>query len=319
MVSIMSRAILAPQYGEPSILEFVEVPDPAPGEGQVVIAVRAAGVNPADLKQLRGQFGRDEASLPLRLGSEISGVVTQVGADAIGPAGPITVGDEVVAFRVSGGYAERVIAKASAVLPKPPTLGWEQAAGLFGVGVTAFHLLEVTGVTAGDRVIVHGASGGVGLMTVQLARLRGASVVGTASAANQELVRSYGAGSVVYGPGLVDRLRAVLPDGADAALDTIGTDEAVDASVALVADRDRIATIAAFERGGEAGIHLLGGGPGADPGNALRMGSRGTLLELAAAGRLDVRVGRAFPLARAADALELIASGHPGGKIVLLP
>src|ERR1700712_4941690 len=103
----MSRAILAPQYGEPSVLEFVDVEVPAPGAGEVTIAVRAAGVNPADLKQLRGEFGRS-ATMPLRFGSEVSGVVTAVGPDAAGPLGPIAVGDEVVGFRVSGGYSEEL-------------------------------------------------------------------------------------------------------------------------------------------------------------------------------------------------------------------
>jgi NADPH:quinone reductase-like Zn-dependent oxidoreductase len=315
----MSRAIVAPEYGEPSVLEFVEVEVAEPQEGEVTIAVRAAGVNPADLKQLRGVYGRNEASLPLRLGSEVAGVVTAVGPDAIGPLGPIAVGDEVVGFRVSGGYAEALTVKASAVLPKPSSLGWEQAAGLLATAVTAFHLLEATGVTAGDRVLVHGASGGVGLIAVQLAKLRGAEVVGTASAANQDLVRRHGAQPVVYGPGLADRVRAIFPQGVDVALDTVGTDEAVDGSAELVADHARVGTIAAFVRGGELGFKLLGSGPGADPGSAIRMSARAELLELAGAGKLEVLVGRTFPLAEAAAALELIGSGHPGGKVILLP
>jgi len=329
----MSRAILAPQYGEPSVLEFVTVAVREPGEGEVTIAVRAAGVNPADLKQLRGEFGRT-ATMPLRLGSEVAGVITAVGpvalqagteaavwpgTEVVGPVRALAVGDEVVAFRVTGGYSEHLTVKASAVLPKPPTLSWEQAGGLFTVGVTAFHLLAATGVCAGDRVLVHGASGGVGLMAVQLAVLRGATAVGTASAANQELVRRHGAEPVVYGDGLEERVRALFPDGVDIALDAVGTDEAVDTSVALVADRARIASINAFQRGGELGITLLGSGPGADPGNAIRMGARAELLELAGSGRLEVLIGATFPLAQAAAALELIGGGHPGGKIILLP
>ena len=314
----MSRAIVAPTWGEPDVLRFEEVATPAPGEGEVTIAVKAAGVNPADLKQLRGQFGRSEASLPLRLGNEISGVVTAVGPNPVGVHGTLAVGDEVVAFRVTGGYSEQRTVAAAAVLHKPASLPFAEAAGLLLTGTTAFHMLHATRVTAGDRVLVHGASGAVGLLVVQLAVQRGAHVVGTASAANHDLVRSFGAEPVVYGAGLAERVKALFPEGVDVALDTVGSDEAVDVSVELVADRTRIATIAAFARGAELGIGLLGGGPGAYPGSAVRMGSRAELVDLAGRGDLKVVIGQKFPLENAADALELIASGHPGGKIVLL-
>lgn len=314
----MSRAIVAPEHGEPSVLEFVEVEVPEPGPHQVKIAVRAAGVNPTDYKQLRGP-ARGEPKFPLRVGNEASGVVIAVGADAEGPAGPIRVGDEVIAYRASGSYAEEIVVADSAVLPKPGSLSWEKAAGLLLVATTAFHLVEATGVAEGDRVVVHGASGSVGQLATRLAVLRGAHVVGTASAANQQLVRELGAEPVVYGDGLADRVRALFPDGVDVALDTVGTDEALDSSVELVADRHRIATIAGFARGAELGILILGGGPGADPGTELRQGARLQLIQLAAEGKLDVTIGATFPLSEAAAALELVASGHPGGKVILLP
>lgn len=314
----MSRIVIAPEYGGPEVLQIVETELPEPGDGEVRIAVRAAGINPVDLKRLSGQFGGKD-SFPMRLGSEVSGVVTAVGADAVGPAGPIAVGDEVIGYRVSGGYAEEIVAPASSVLPKPGNLSWEQAAGLLLVGVTAFHLVEATGVSAGDRVIVHGASGGVGLAAVQLALLRGAKVIGTASAANGDRLRALGAEAMVYGPGLAERIRAVFPDGADVALDAAGTDEALDVSVELVADRSRIATIAGFARAAELGVQRLGGSPGADPGTQLRLAARLTLVELAAAGRLEVTVARAFPLDEVAEALRFVETGHPGGKVVLVP
>lgn len=314
----MSRAIVAPEYGEPSILEFVEVEVPEPGSREVTIAVRAAGVNPTDYKQLRGP-ARGNPTFPLRIGNEASGVVTAVGADAAGPSGPISVGDEVVAFRAPGSYAEEIVVPDSAVLPKPASLSWEKAAGLLLVATTAYHMLEATGVKKGDRVLVHGASGSVGLIAIQLAVLRGAQVVGTASAANQALVREHGAEPVVYGDGLADRIRALLPEGVDVALDTVGTDEALDTSVDLVADRDRIASIAGFARGQELGIKLLGGGPGADPGNDIRLGARAELIQLAADGKLDLIIGATFPLSEATAALELVAGGHAGGKVILLP
>jgi NADPH2:quinone reductase len=175
----MVRTVIARQFGDIQNLEVVDLLVAQPETGQVRIAVRAAAVNPADVKQLRGMFGGK--TFPLRLGSEVSGVVTAVGPDAIGPAGPIAVGDEVVGYPVRGGFAAELIAKADSVLPKPTGLGWGQAAGLLVGAVTAFHLVESVAVAAGDRVIVHGATGNVGLAVVQLARLRGAEVIGTVS------------------------------------------------------------------------------------------------------------------------------------------
>ncbi len=170
----MTRIVVATGYGGPEVLSVIDTEPPRPGPGQVVVDVRAAGTNPADAKSYSGVWGSDPARLPLRLGYEAAGVVSAVGADAVGPTGPIAVGDEVVVFRTSGAYAEQVVAKASAVLAKPAGLGWSQAAGLLLAGSTAVHTLEATAVTAGETVLVHGASGGVGLMAVQLAVARGA-------------------------------------------------------------------------------------------------------------------------------------------------
>jgi len=314
----MSRAIVAPKYGEPSVLEFVEIEVPDPGPHGVKIALRAIGVNPTDYKKLRGP-DPGNSTFPLRVGNEASGVVIAVGADATGPDGAIAVGDEVIAYRAPGSYAEEILVPDSAVFPKPSSLSWEKAAGLLLVGTTAYHLVEATGVKKGDRVLVHGASGSVGLIATQLAVLRGATVVGTASASNQDVVREHGAEPVVYGAGLADRVRALFPDGVDVALDTVGTDEALDTSVELVADRDRIATIAGFSRAPELGIKLLGGGPGADSGNEIRRGARAELVKLAAEGKLDLIIGARFPLSEATAALELVAGGHPGGKVILIP
>jgi len=174
-------------------------------------------------------------------------------------------------------------------------------------------------VTEGDRVIIHGATGNVGLAAVQLARLRGAEVVGTVSAAHEDELRALGAVPVLYGAGLEERLRALLPDGADAALDTVGSDEALDASVALVRDRRRIASIAGFARGPELGIQLLGSGPGADPGSELRSNARLPMLQLAGDGLLVGPPVVGFPLEQVREAMTLVGSGHAGGKVVLEP
>jgi NADPH:quinone reductase len=207
----------------------------------------------------------------------------------------------------------------AALIPKPPALDWAQAAGLMLTGVTAWHTLAATDVQPGDTVLIHGAAGGVGLMAVQLATGRGARAVATASPARHGFLRDLGALPVAYGPGLAERVRAAAAGGVDAAVDLIGTDEAVDVSLELVADRARIATIAAFARGFEAGIKVLGGAPGADPGTQIRDAARLELAQLAAGGMLRVFVTQTFPLARAADAHRAIMGGHTTGKIALIP
>jgi NADPH2:quinone reductase len=315
----MSAAVVATAYGGPEVLEVVDVDVPRPGPGEVTISVRAAGVNPFDVKVYSGLMGRDEAALPRRLGSEVAGVVTATGGTVSGPAGPVSVGDEVIGYPVSGGYAAEVTVKADAVLPKPPSLSWEEAAGLSLTGVTAAHLLEATGVTTGDTVLVHGVSGGVGLAAAQLALARGATVVGTAAPHRHDELRTFGIAPVTYGDGLAGRVREAAPEGVDVALDTVGTDEAVDTSLELVADRRRIATVAAFGRTHGDGIQLLGNGPGADPGTEIRRAARLTLADLAGRGELRVVVARTFPLAEAADAHRLVQGGHAGGKVVLRP
>jgi NADPH:quinone reductase len=315
----MTDAVLATSYGGPEVLEVRDVEVPAPRNGQVTIDVRAAGVNPYDYKVYSGMLGSDESRLPMPLGSEVAGVVTAVGADATGPAGLVEVGDEVIGFPVSGGYAGSITVPATSVIPKPDALSFEQAAGLCATGVTAYHLLEATGVGLGDTVLVHGVSGGVGLTTAQLAIERGAKVIGTAATQRHDTLRDHGIIAVEYGDGLADRVRALTPDGVDVALDTVGTDEAVDTSLALVHDHDRIATIAAFGRAEQAGIKVLGNGPGADPGSDIRSRARLVLTALVERGLLRVVVARTFPLAEASAAHELVAAGHAGGKVVLVP
>jgi len=315
----MATVVIAPAYGAPEVLTFIDEPAPEPGPGEVTLSVRAAGVNPADIKSYSGAFGTDPGELPKRLGFEAAGVVTAVGPDAVGPAGPIKVGDEVIAYRVEGSYASEITVAAESLVPKPPGLAWEQAAGLLLTGATAFHLLTATAVAKGDTVLIHGASGGVGLMAVQLALGRGARVIATASPSKHEQLRALGAEPVVYGPGLADRVRALAGDGVDVALDTAGTDEAVDTSVELVADRHRIATIAAFAQAPKAGIKLLGGGPGADPGDDIRAAARLELIREIEAGRLQVFVSQTFPLAEVAAAHRALLDGRGAGKIILVP
>jgi NADPH:quinone reductase-like Zn-dependent oxidoreductase len=280
--------------------------------------VRAAGVNPVDYKMYAGTYGTDPSNLPMRLGYEASGVVRAVGDGAEGPGGALHPGDEVVAYPVHGAYATELVVPASSVLAKPAGLSFEQASGLMLTGVTAVHALRATGVTAGGTIVVHGASGGVGLMVVQLALNAGARVIGTANAANHEFLRQLGAEPVSYGDGLLERIRALAPEGVDAAIDTVGTDEAIDTSLALVADRGRTATVASLKRGTDEGIKVLGM-PGGDLGTELRAAARVDLVRLAEKGRLKVVMAATYPFSQAAAAHRALAAGHTRGKIALVP
>ena len=174
-------------------------------------------------------------------------------------------------------------------------------------------------MSAGDTVLVHGVSGGVGRMAAQLAILRGARVIGTASSARHDELRELGVEPVVYGDGLAARVNELAPGGIDAAIDTVGTDEALDVSLQLMTDPARIVTIVNFAAALAAGAQAIGGGPGADPGREIRAAARLTLAGLLADGSLDVEIARTYPLAEAAAAYAFLVEGHAGGKIILEP
>jgi NADPH2:quinone reductase len=309
----MTTVVRAGAYGGPEVLSVVEVPTPMPGPGEVLVSVRAAGVNQADIKTYAGVWGTDPAKLPIPLGFEVSGVVAAVGEGVEGFA----AGDEVIAHPVRGGYATEVLAAAGTVITKPAGLGWAEASGLMLTGTAAAHAITAAGIGEGDTVLVHGAAGGVGLVAVQLAILRGARVIGTAAPGQHALLADLGVVPVSYGDGLLDRVREAAPTGVDAALDLAGTDEALDVSLALVADRGRIATIANFDRGPREGIRVLGAG--GEEGKDIRAAAAPELAELAASGRLQVFVEATFPLTEVVPAHELLASRKATGKIVLLP
>jgi NADPH:quinone reductase-like Zn-dependent oxidoreductase len=313
----MPTRVVATAFGGPEVLSVVDVATESPGPGQITVGLHAVGLNPIDYKVFSGFMGNDPASLPMPLGSEAAGVVTAVGADAMGPAGRVSVGDEVIVSGINGAYADEVTVPAARAIPKPAELDFAQASGLLVTGGTAWHALAVAGVSAGDTLLVHAAAGGVGLMIVQLARIRGVRVIGTASTRHHDLLRSLGTEPVEYGPGLADRVRALAPDGVDAVIDAVGSDEAVDVSLELVPDRDRIVTIAAFGRGAQEGIKLIGGGPGADPGTDIRDASRLEVVDLVRAGKLTVTVANTYPLADASTALAELGAGHTAGKIAL--
>ncbi|MEU9041151.1 MULTISPECIES: NADP-dependent oxidoreductase [unclassified Kitasatospora] len=304
------KAIAINRYGGPEVVEYTDLPDPKVGPDSVLVEVRAAGVNPVDWKVRDGALdGVLDAHFPMIMGWDVAGVVRAVG----GGVTEFAPGDEVYGYVRKdavehGTYAELVSAPVRTLARKPAALDWVQAGGLPLAGLTALQGLRALRLAEGETVLVHAAAGGVGHLAVQLARAFGARVIGTAAEHNHDYLRGLGAEPVSYGEGLADRVRALAPDGVDAALDLVGRG-AVQVSAGLVADPGRIASITDY------GVKALGGRyvwvrPDAD--------GLAELAALADDGRLTVTVASTFPLAQAASAQALSAEGRTRGKIVLL-
>jgi NADPH2:quinone reductase len=311
----MAMHWVATDFGGLEVFDLTEVDVPAPGEGEVTIEVRAVGMNPADYKYVAS--GSDRSILPMPIGFEVAGVITAVGPNTRIASGKGTIGDEVLAYRVSGAYTSSLTVPARHVFAKPANLSFAEAANLLLAGATASEMVHVTGVAAGDTILVHGASGAVGVSVIQQAKLLGTRVIGTASEKNFSVVERFGAEPVAYGEGLLQRVRQLAPHGVDAALDTVGTDEAVRVSLALVDDLGRIVTIAAAKQATEHGFRMIGASMPASA--AYRNSIRSHLIQLTADGALVVPVARTFPLTDAIAALELLKSEHAGGKLALIP
>lgn len=314
----MARAVRYSEYGAPEVLHVVEVEIPVPGPGEVLIEVRAAGVNPIDWKIRQGLRGNDPLPAPRGVGFDASGVVLEVGSGVTS----LKPGDAVIGSGVNGAYASHVVAAVDRFTLKPASLGWEQAAG-FGVpGGTAYQALKSLRVSAGETVVVHGASGAVGQVAVQLARLWGATVIGTASEANHARLSELGAIPVAYGEGLLERIRQVAPGGVDAVLDCAGTEEALTVSLALVADRQRIGTIVVTDQAVDAGIQVWTSSMPqyfTEELHRLRTEAIPYLAELAERGEFEVEIAGRYPLELAAEAHRRSETGHVRGKLVLVP
>jgi len=298
------KAIQYSRFGGPEVLELVELPDPHPGPGQIRIAVRAAGVNPIDWKLRGGIRGGD---LPQQTGREAAGVVDEVG-EGVSDAAP---GDEVFGF-VAGGGGAAELALLSDYAPIPPSLDFAGAAGLPVAVETAWRTLDLLGVGAGDTVLINGAAGAVGSSAVQLARGRGARVIGTASPNNHDYLRSLGAEPTTYGDGLVSRVRELAPDGVDAALDAAGGG-ALPALVELAGGPERVVTIADYEGAQQTGATMSGG-----PGAQRAVHALHDIGPLIASGQFVLPVAQTFPLADIAQAHRVSEAGHVRGKLVLL-
>ncbi|ALG86422.1 NADP-dependent oxidoreductase [Gordonia phthalatica] len=298
----MSKRIEFVEYGGPEVLRRVDGPVVEPGPGQVRIRTELIGVNPIDWKMTAGHFG-DALRRPAVPGWASTGIV-----DAVGPrVRAFAVGDPVIAGPRGGSYREHLVVDARLVVPRPSTVSPEQAAGLPSSGVAGYSLIHHLGVTAEDTVLIHGAAGSVGAAAVQIAVACGARVIRTASPANHAYLRSIGAEPVAYGPDLIDAVQG-LGD-VTAVADAVGGPDPVAATTHLLPTMRRAVTVWGDRYSTAAGI------PWVDhPADELER-----TVELAAAGRLTVRIAEILPLDDAAIAFSHSRSGHSPGKILLRP
>lgn len=302
------RAMTYDAYGDAEALALTEQPLPVVGPGEALVRVRSAAVNPVDWKVMAGGLdGMMNTIFPAIPGWDVSGVVERVGIDTP----ELTVGDEVIAYArkdvVHGGtFAEFVTVPVRTVAPKPRSMDWDEAAGLPLAGLTAYQVLTRLGLAAGETVLIHGAAGGVGSLTVQIARNLGARVIATASAPNHDYLRALGAEPVTYGEGLTDRVRALAPDGVDVVADLVGG--VVDVTTAVLRDDGRHASVA-----DPAVLEVGGQWMWVRPDRA----DLTLLSEMADLGELTVAVARTFDLVDAADAFRLSKRGHTVGKITV--
>ncbi|GAA4386691.1 NADP-dependent oxidoreductase [Tsukamurella soli] len=300
------KAVQFSRFGGPEVLGIVDLPDPHPGPGQVRITVRAVGISATDPKIRSGalKFG---AGLPQTTGRDVAGVVDEVGEGVTDAA----VGDRVFGVSDDGaGAAELALLTHRAHIP--PSLGFVDAAALPVALETATRALDQLGVAGGSTLLVNGATGGIGSTAVQLAVARGARVIGVASAANQTYLGSLGAEPVTYGPGMVEQVRALAPDGVDVALDVAGSG-VLPQLIELSGDSANVVTLADFEGSHEHGVRFSNGFTDGHGFHALA--EVGDLIE---AGRFWLPVDRVFPLAEIADAHRVSEGGHVRGRLVLV-
>lgn len=304
------RAVRFDEYGGVDVLDVPTVDDPVPGPSQVLVAVKAAGINPGEISIREGLLDALwPATFPSGEGSDLAGVVQGV-ADGVTA---FRAGDEVLGWTEErASHAELVVVPDDQLVARPPSVPWEVAGSLFVVGMAGYTSVQAVAPQAGETVVVSGAAGGVGSVAVQLARSTGATVIGLAGERNHDWLRRHDIVPVTYGDGQADRIREVAPGGIDAFIDTFGNGY-VDFAIALGVPPQRINTIADRKAGERLGVHMQGT-------HALATAPLlAELVAMVADGSLEIPIARTFPLGQVRDAFRELAERHTHGKIVLLP
>jgi NADPH2:quinone reductase len=306
----MARAVRFDHYGGRDVLYIADVEIPKPSEGQVVVEVRAAAINPGEAAIRSGALEKMfPATFPSGEGSDLAGTVSSLGAGVT----EFAVGDEVLGWSWQrSSQAEYVAVPVDQLIRKPPSLSWEVAGSLYVVGCTAYAAVRAVDVHPGDTVAVSAAAGGVGTVTVQLLGLKGASVLGIASESNADWLTSHGVTPISYGKGLADRLKAAAPNGIDAFIDLFGP-EYVQLAVDVGVPPDRVETIVSREKAQEVGAKTEGSG------DASTTAVLSEMAELVASGQIEIPIAATYPLDKVRDAFAELEQRHTRGKIVLIP
>jgi NADPH:quinone reductase-like Zn-dependent oxidoreductase len=304
------RAVRFDRYGGVDVLEVRQVEDPVVAPGRVVVAVKAAGINPGEIAIREGRMHeRFPASFPSGQGSDLAGVVRSLGQGV----SAFSLGDEVLGWTEErASQAELVAVPPDQLTAKPRSVPWEVAGSLFVAGMAAYACVQVVAPAPGETIVVSAAAGGVGSIAVQLAQRAGARVIGLASERNHDWLRAHGVVPITYGDGHLERIRDAAGATVDGFIDTFGGGY-VDLAIELGVDRDRINTIIDFDAAQRHGAHAQG---------THSIASAGILAELAdlvARGQLEVAIARTFPLEQVRDAFRELAERHTHGKIVLIP
>ncbi|MEZ0115770.1 NADPH:quinone reductase-like Zn-dependent oxidoreductase [Catenulispora sp. EB89] len=307
----MPKAVRYDRFGGIDVLRVEEVERPVPGDGEVLVRVKAAGINPSEAAIRTGAVAQIfPSTFPSGQGSDLAGIVEEVGAGVTG----FSIGDEVIGFNQKrASQAELTLVEAGDLTHKPENVSWEVAGSLYVIGVTARGAVNSVTLKEGETVVISGAAGGVGSLAVQLARRTGATVIGLASESNHEWLKGHGVIPVAYGDGVADRIKAAAPDGVDAFIDTHGGGY-VELALALGVAPDRIDTIADFASAAKYGVKT-DGGTAAGPGAAVLA----ELAGLIADGHLEVPIANVYPLTQVREAYTELERRHTHGKIVLRP
>jgi NADPH:quinone reductase len=313
MTATKARAVRFDRYGGRDVLYIADIDMPVPRAGEVLVEVRAAGINPGEAAIRTGAMHElFPATFPSGEGSDLAGVVAEVGSPSTGDS-DFAVGDEVLGFSFQrSSHATHTAVPVGQLIHKPPQLSWEAAGSLYVVAATAYAAVRSVAPQPGETVAVSAAAGGVGSLVVQLLALRDVRVLGIASARNAEWLRAHGVVPVEYRDGLAQRLREAAPDGIDAFIDLFGPDY-VQLAVDLGVPPQRVDTIISFQKAAEVGAKTEGSAEASTP------AVLSEIADLIVSGAIDFDVAATYPLDRVADAYEDLEQRHTHGKIVLLP